>query len=353
MHVPRVQVGNLNFAPFARLCAGEFGGAPLDPGHTLVVVNPTWTRSADIGQVGGCCVIHSCVARIVAWYKPVCMGGGSGPEASQQKAVAPASLHAKMLLRVPLRLPHFAAVGPQAEGGCCSAHRRPRRLAAAVSPLGPSNRQGRHRPAVLLVAARLAGALRWGVSFFPQKGRVGTTHREACSSKGCCCVHPPSSLLMTSSHALLMLTAVHEPSRPALPRFAPAAVPYHRTPGRLASSPGRAASARLPRPPLTGAADRGAECGAGGGAAPGAGSQSGGAAAVAVSQAAVPAVRVCPVSQLKSSVCCFKWLCLTECAALINLNSTRCLCACHLDPILVCETIIQTMVLLQSPCLLL
>ncbi len=46
-----MQVGNLNFAPFARLCAGEFGGAPLDPGHTLLVVNPTWTRSADIGQV--------------------------------------------------------------------------------------------------------------------------------------------------------------------------------------------------------------------------------------------------------------------------------------------------------------
>ncbi|KAI7840534.1 hypothetical protein COHA_005690 [Chlorella ohadii] len=45
------QVGNLNFAPFARLCAGEFGGAPLDPGHTLLVVNPTWTRSADIGQL--------------------------------------------------------------------------------------------------------------------------------------------------------------------------------------------------------------------------------------------------------------------------------------------------------------
>lgn len=45
------QVGNQNFAPFARLCAGEFGGKVLQPGHTLVVVNPTWTRSTDIGQL--------------------------------------------------------------------------------------------------------------------------------------------------------------------------------------------------------------------------------------------------------------------------------------------------------------
>ncbi|KAL4436363.1 hypothetical protein ABPG77_009925 [Micractinium sp. CCAP 211/92] len=45
------QVGNLNFAPFARLCAGEFGGRVLEPGHTLLVVNPTFTSSRDIGQL--------------------------------------------------------------------------------------------------------------------------------------------------------------------------------------------------------------------------------------------------------------------------------------------------------------
>ena len=45
------QVGNQNFAPFARLCAGEFGGAVLEPQHTLVAVNPSWTASKDIGQL--------------------------------------------------------------------------------------------------------------------------------------------------------------------------------------------------------------------------------------------------------------------------------------------------------------
>lgn len=45
------QVGNVNFAPFARLCAGDFGASVLDPGHTILAVNPTWTKSGDIGQV--------------------------------------------------------------------------------------------------------------------------------------------------------------------------------------------------------------------------------------------------------------------------------------------------------------
>ncbi|PSC71803.1 Glycosyltransferase LARGE2 [Micractinium conductrix] len=45
------QPGNLNFAPFAKLCAGEYGSAVLDPGHALLAVNPSWTRSADIGQL--------------------------------------------------------------------------------------------------------------------------------------------------------------------------------------------------------------------------------------------------------------------------------------------------------------
>ena len=45
------QVGNQNFAPFARLCAGEFGGAVLERQHTLVAVNPSWTASRDIGQL--------------------------------------------------------------------------------------------------------------------------------------------------------------------------------------------------------------------------------------------------------------------------------------------------------------
>lgn len=41
----------MNFAPFARLCAGEFGSRVQEPSHTLLVVNPTWTQSSDIGQV--------------------------------------------------------------------------------------------------------------------------------------------------------------------------------------------------------------------------------------------------------------------------------------------------------------
>lgn len=44
-------VSNATFAPFARLCAGEFGSKVLQPGHTLIVVNPAWTKSSDIGQL--------------------------------------------------------------------------------------------------------------------------------------------------------------------------------------------------------------------------------------------------------------------------------------------------------------
>eukprot|EP00887_Chlorella_sp_A99_P004970 scaffold4.g4970.t1 len=45
------QVSNPTFAPFVRLCAGEFGSRVLEWGHMLVVVNPSWTRSQDIGQL--------------------------------------------------------------------------------------------------------------------------------------------------------------------------------------------------------------------------------------------------------------------------------------------------------------
>lgn len=44
-------VSNANFAPFARLCAGDFGARVLDPGHLIAVVNPSWTDSRDVGQL--------------------------------------------------------------------------------------------------------------------------------------------------------------------------------------------------------------------------------------------------------------------------------------------------------------
>lgn len=55
-------MGNLNFAPFARLCGGEFGAAVLEPEHTIVAVNPTWTSSRDIGQVGDAAATLRCIA---------------------------------------------------------------------------------------------------------------------------------------------------------------------------------------------------------------------------------------------------------------------------------------------------
>ena len=44
-------VSNATFAPFVRLCNGEFGSRVLQPGHTIIVVNPNWTNSSDIGQL--------------------------------------------------------------------------------------------------------------------------------------------------------------------------------------------------------------------------------------------------------------------------------------------------------------
>lgn len=56
-------MGNLNFAPFARLCAGDFGGRVLEPGHTLLVVNPTFTSSKDIGQASAAACPAAAICR--------------------------------------------------------------------------------------------------------------------------------------------------------------------------------------------------------------------------------------------------------------------------------------------------
>jgi hypothetical protein len=57
-------VNNATFAPFARLCAGDFGSRVLQPGHLLIVVNHGWTTSRDIGQL---------------WQKRVCSVFSSSP----------------------------------------------------------------------------------------------------------------------------------------------------------------------------------------------------------------------------------------------------------------------------------
>jgi Domain of unknown function (DUF1995) len=44
-------VNNATFAPFVRLCKGEFGNKILNPEHLLIVINPNWTESKDIGQL--------------------------------------------------------------------------------------------------------------------------------------------------------------------------------------------------------------------------------------------------------------------------------------------------------------
>jgi hypothetical protein len=44
-------VTNATFAPFARLCAGDFGSRVLEPDHLLIAVNSSWTSSKDIGQL--------------------------------------------------------------------------------------------------------------------------------------------------------------------------------------------------------------------------------------------------------------------------------------------------------------
>lgn len=45
-----VNVNNQTFAPFARLCDGDFGGRPTEAGHLVIAVNCAWTSAADIGQ---------------------------------------------------------------------------------------------------------------------------------------------------------------------------------------------------------------------------------------------------------------------------------------------------------------
>lgn len=44
-------VNNATFAPFVRLCQGDFCNKILDPDHLLLVINPNWTTSKDIGQL--------------------------------------------------------------------------------------------------------------------------------------------------------------------------------------------------------------------------------------------------------------------------------------------------------------
>lgn len=43
-------ITNATFANFAKLCQGGYGSRPLQAGHTLVAVNPDWTRPEGIGQ---------------------------------------------------------------------------------------------------------------------------------------------------------------------------------------------------------------------------------------------------------------------------------------------------------------
>ena len=43
-------VGNATFPAFAKLCEGGYGSKTLEPNHTIIVVNPEWTKSKDIGQ---------------------------------------------------------------------------------------------------------------------------------------------------------------------------------------------------------------------------------------------------------------------------------------------------------------
>jgi hypothetical protein len=44
-------VNNATFAPFVKLCQGDFGNKILDPEHVLIVINSNWTQSKDIGQL--------------------------------------------------------------------------------------------------------------------------------------------------------------------------------------------------------------------------------------------------------------------------------------------------------------
>lgn len=44
-------VGDQTFRPFKRLMAGEFGKRVLDDSHCVVLVNPYYTRAANVGQL--------------------------------------------------------------------------------------------------------------------------------------------------------------------------------------------------------------------------------------------------------------------------------------------------------------
>jgi hypothetical protein len=44
-------VNNATFAPFVRLCQGDFGDKVLNSEHILIAINPNWTQSKDIGQL--------------------------------------------------------------------------------------------------------------------------------------------------------------------------------------------------------------------------------------------------------------------------------------------------------------
>lgn len=41
---------NATYSSFAKLAAGGYGEAPLQPGHVLLAVNAEWTGPGDIGQ---------------------------------------------------------------------------------------------------------------------------------------------------------------------------------------------------------------------------------------------------------------------------------------------------------------
>jgi hypothetical protein len=44
-------VSNATVSTLIRLCGGAFGARPTLPSHTIIAVNPSWTQSADVGQL--------------------------------------------------------------------------------------------------------------------------------------------------------------------------------------------------------------------------------------------------------------------------------------------------------------
>uniref|UniRef100_A0A061RCY4 DUF1995 domain-containing protein n=1 Tax=Tetraselmis sp. GSL018 TaxID=582737 RepID=A0A061RCY4_9CHLO len=45
------QVVNATVPSLLKLCRGDYGSRVLEPGHTLLAVNPAWTEGADVGQL--------------------------------------------------------------------------------------------------------------------------------------------------------------------------------------------------------------------------------------------------------------------------------------------------------------